>query len=75
MKDYNEEEPKPRNTCNVHVWDLVLQDMKDRDQQGQKKYGYHLSPHNGRDPLLDLYQELLDALVYLRQELYERYGE
>lgn len=75
MKDYNEDEPNPVNTIDIYVWDLVQDDIKDRDEQGKLRYGCRLSPHNGRDPLTDLYQELLDAIVYLRQELYEKYGE
>lgn len=39
---------------------------------GRKKYGTGLQPFNGRDPLLDLEEELRDALVYVRQCRYER---
>jgi len=31
-----------------------------------------LHTNNGRDALLDAYQEILDALSYVRQELEER---
>lgn len=56
------------------VWDLVLADMRDRDALGRQRYGTPLQPHNGRKPLRDLYQELLDAVAYTRQELFEREG-
>ena len=56
------------------VFDLVYTDLQERDEFGKIKYNDRLKPHNGRDPLIDLYQELLDALVYIRSELYERYG-
>lgn len=54
------------------VTDLVISDLRARREGGKKKYGTELKTHNGRDPLLDLYQELHDALVYCRQALAER---
>jgi hypothetical protein len=56
------------------VWDLVLADMRQRDADGRAKYGTPLQPHNGRDALVDAYQEALDLAVYLRQAIYERDG-
>jgi hypothetical protein len=68
---------QPAPTSNTHpaVWDLVVADMKDRDKLGEQKYGVRLQPHNGRKSLVDLYQELLDAVAYIRQEIYERSGK
>ena len=74
-KDYNKEEPLPKNTIDIKVWDLVLKDMSERDEHGILTYGISLSPFNGRDSMLDLYQELLDSVVYIRQVLYERYKQ
>lgn len=54
------------------VWPLVIDDMKARDAMGRAKYGTPLQPFNGRKPLQDLYEELLDAVVYTKQELIER---
>lgn len=54
------------------VWLLVMKDMEDRRQMGCKKYGTPLQPFNGRDALVDVYQELLDACVYIRQEIEQR---
>jgi hypothetical protein len=61
-------------TANIHpnVWDLVIEDMTDRDKMGKAKYNTSLQPFNGRDALLDAYQEALDLCVYLRQAIYER---
>jgi len=70
-----EHEPEPIKNDEIIVWNLVLQDMKDRDFIGVKKYGMHLQPFNGRRPLVDAYQEALDLVVYLRQTIYELYGE
>ncbi len=44
----------------------VLDDMADRDRVGRERYGMPLTAHNGRDQLVDAYQELLDAAAYLR---------
>jgi len=56
------------------VWDLVIADMRERDVVGRQRYGTPLQPHNGRDALVDAYQEALDLAVYLRQAIYERSG-
>lgn len=65
----------PRANTLPAVWDLVLADMKARDQVGRERYGVPLQPHNGRDALVDAYQEALDLAVYLRQVVYERDGK
>lgn len=45
---------------------LVIADARKRDAMGAKKYGTRLQPFNGRDALLDAYEEALDLCVYLR---------
>lgn len=65
--------PKPSNS--PAMWDLVISDMNERDREGLQKYGVRLQAHNGRDVLLDAYQEALDLAVYLRQAIYERDGK
>ncbi len=54
------------------VWDLVVADMKERDHVGRAKYGVPLQAGNGRDSLVDAYQEALDLAVYLRAAIEER---
>ena len=49
----------------------VLADMRSRDQIGRERYGMPLTAGNGRDHLVDAYQELLDGVVYLATELEE----
>jgi hypothetical protein len=49
---------------------LVI-DMEARDKFGRDKYGSPLQTLNGRDPLVDAYQEALDLCVYLRQHAEE----
>ena len=50
---------------------LVLSDMRDRDAVGRERYGTPLTSGNNRDHLVDGYQEMLDACVYLMNELDE----
>lgn len=50
----------------------LLKDIQDKAESGRVKYGTHLQTHNGRKALVDLYQELLDACFYIKQELMER---
>jgi len=54
------------------IMDLVIQDMHARKELGMERYGVPLRTFNGRKALKDLYEELLDACVYIRQEMEER---
>jgi hypothetical protein len=74
MNNLVTEQPAPTPNDKPAVWDLVLADMAARHAEGCRKYGTPLQPHNGRDVLVDLYQELLDACVYARQAIFERDG-
>jgi len=47
-------------------------DLADRKQVGLERYGTTLQAGNGRNALVDAYQEALDLLVYLRQAMTER---
>lgn len=51
----------------VQTINLVLTDMAARNEFGIAKYGVPLQSHNGRDALVDAYQEVLDLTAYLRQ--------
>jgi hypothetical protein len=59
----------------IDICSLVKSDLESRMVVGERKYGERLRPHNGRDCLLDAYQEALDLAMYLRQLIYERVGE
>ncbi|MDD5650438.1 MAG: hypothetical protein PHF86_08500 [Candidatus Nanoarchaeia archaeon] len=66
-------EPDPIKTeKSIKVLDLVEKDLKDRAEQGNKKYDTYLLTHNGRNSLMDAYQEALDLVMYLRQAIYEK---
>lgn len=67
-------QPPPVPTSGPHVHDLVAEDLAGRKALGVSKYGQALQASNGRDHLRDLYEELLDAAVYIRAEL-ERRGQ
>lgn len=54
-----------------HIRDQVADDLLARKVFGLAKYGTVLQTGNGRDFLVDLYQELLDASVYARGRLLE----
>lgn len=42
-------------------------DLGYRAEMGKAKYGTYLRTNNGRSPLLDLYQEICDAIMYAQQ--------
>jgi hypothetical protein len=60
----------PNNNLSIH--DLVVADIKDRKFMGLAKYGAILQAQNGRNALIDAYQEALDLACYLRQMIAER---
>ena len=53
------------------IWELVIADMAERNKFGIDKYGEPLMSFNGRNALVDAYQEVLDLAVYLRQQIEE----
>lgn len=54
------------------IQDQVIADLEARKQQGKSAYGTLLYPHNGRDMMQDLYEELLDACCYVKGVMLER---
>ena len=66
------DQPPPLANDRPAVWDLVIADMRERDHVGRRRYGTPLQPFNGRDMLVDAYQEALDLAVYLRGAIEER---
>lgn len=71
---FNIPQPAPKQGVSPAIWDLVTADMHERDKTGADKYGVRLQADNGRDFLIDAYQEALDLSVYLRGEIYKKYG-
>lgn len=70
MGKATEQQAKPSGK-GTPITDLLIHDLIERDEMGTRKYGEPLKAFNGRDPLVDAYQELIDLLVYLRQYMEE----
>jgi hypothetical protein len=54
------------------IFKYVIEDVYKRHKKGVETYNVPLQPFNGRDALIDAYQEALDLCMYLRQAIYER---
>ena len=55
-----------------NVQALVREDLKVRERVGTERYGTSLQLFNGRNAMVDAYQEVLDLACYLRQHLAEQ---
>lgn len=66
------EQPKPVENDSRPIFNLVVEDIIERAEMGKKKYGVCLQAGNGRDALQDLYEELMDAVLYAKQAIIER---
>ena len=69
------QEQQPPQDSAGDMWNAVIHDMEQRRLMGIERYGKPVQPFNGRDPLVDAYQEALDLVVYLRQAIAERAAE
>ena len=69
-----QEQPAPRPNKLKPIWDLVIEDMKERDRAWRALSGNPLKAFNGRYALWDAYGQALDVVVYLRQALVQREG-
>lgn len=80
------DQPTPTSSDRPHTHDIVAaalratghgvdqriaDDIDARKQLGISRYGVALQAGNGRDPLVDAYQEALDLAVYIRQAVEE----
>lgn len=66
------DQPPPVPNDRPSVQSLVRADLQERERVGVQRYGTPLQPFNGRDALVDAYQEALDLACYLRQAIAER---
>jgi len=53
----------------MNITELVIEDIKQRADIGLAKYGRPLTAFNDRSALQNLYEELLDASQYIKQEI------
>lgn len=51
---------------------LLDRNMQERDEKGRIEYGVPLTPFNHRSNKQDYFEELLDALVYKKNDLIEQ---
>lgn len=65
----HEPDPAPGQT---DIGQLVLIDIQARIDAGYEKYGTKLQSHNGRNALIDAYQEAIDLCMHLRQAIEEQ---
>lgn len=65
------DQPPPTPNARPSIQSLVRADLVEREQVGIGRYGMPLRAFNGRNGLVDLYQELLDACCYVRQVIAE----
>lgn len=72
VRDPATDQQLPVVNDNKFIQDLVIKDIEERKQLGIRKYGTALQANNGRDMLLDAYEEALDLCIYLRGCLEER---
>lgn len=61
--------PIPQPGADIQT--LVIDDLRERRDFGHERYGTGVQPFNGRKSMLDLYHELMDAVVYARQYIEE----
>ena len=50
----------------------VIKDLKERERFGALKYGKFLTHHTTEDTMQHLYEELLDAALYIKTEMKKR---
>lgn len=65
-------QPDPVKNNNPAIVDLVVTDMLERKRVGIERYGVPLQANNGRNALVDAYEEALDLCMYLKQALEEQ---
>lgn len=58
--------PQQESQKQITTWDFVCADIAEREQMGFKKYGKYLTPSTDEPMLQHLYEELLDATVYIK---------
>jgi len=68
--DVNGPQQTPKGTGR-EITPLVIKDLEIRSAMGKQKYGEALRAFNGRNALVDAYQEAIDLVQYLRQRLEE----
>ena len=53
-------------------YELMAADILKRKQLGVERYGKPLEPFSGKDMIQEAFEEILDAMVYIKMALIER---
>jgi hypothetical protein len=72
IRDPETDQQLPEVNDRPFVQDMVIADIQSRKELGIRKYGTALQSGNGRNMLLDAYEEALDLVIYLRGALDEQ---
>lgn len=75
LKERPGDQPLPVVNTHPDIQSMVIADIEARRQVGIQRYGTALQAHNGRDMLLDAYEEAMDLTIYLKGCMVERDGE
>ena len=70
-QDMIKKQNEPIKNDSKPIFELVIDDMRERAEHGKRIYGTYLQANNGRSALQDLYEELCDAAVYIKQKMIE----
>jgi hypothetical protein len=66
------DQPLPVINDHPDIQSAVIADIEARRELGIQRYGTALQPNNGRDMLLDAYDEAIDLAIYLKGAIVER---
>jgi hypothetical protein len=66
------DQPLPVINDHPSIQSMVIADIEKRIEIGIQRYGTALQPNNGRDMLLDAYEEAMDLCIYLKGAIVER---
>lgn len=72
VKQRPEDQALPVPNDRTDIQTLVIADIVERREVGIQRYLTALQPHNGRDAMRDLYEELIDGAMYVKQAMVER---
>ena len=71
VRDPERDQVAPTPNEKRPIQDMVIEDILERKEHGIRKYGTPVQAGNGRDMLLDAYEETMDLVIYLRGALEE----
>lgn len=72
FKQREGDQPLPVVNDHPDIQAAVIADIEKRRELGIQRYGTALQPNNGRDMLLDAYDEAIDLAIYLKGAIVER---